>query len=54
MRRAVFFLIAAIACYAMILVIDAELAYVPKIVGTTYAVLALLATLDTVGRNGGR
>ncbi|MEP7055930.1 MAG: hypothetical protein ABI912_11850 [Actinomycetota bacterium] len=50
MRRFIFFIGAAVASFAMILVIDSHLRYVPTVVGCVYLILAALSGLDTLGR----
>jgi hypothetical protein len=53
-RRAGFFLGAAVVCLVMSLVIDAELRYVTYWLAGVYALLALLSSLDAIGRRGRR
>jgi hypothetical protein len=50
MRRSVFFLIAALASFAMIPVIETHLRYVPTVIGGVYVVLSLLSALDWTSR----
>jgi hypothetical protein len=49
-RRVGFFLVAALLCFALIPVLDAKFHWVPVAIGVIYLVLALLATLDLIGR----
>ena len=49
-RRVTFFAGAAVICIALIPLMDPKFHWVPKIVGGVYAVLALLALLDGLGR----
>ncbi|MGH9040494.1 MAG: hypothetical protein ACRDZ3_09700 [Acidimicrobiia bacterium] len=45
-RRALFFLIAGAASGALVLVVEDDLDYVPRLVGVVYAVLAIVSWLD--------
>ena len=49
-RRVGFFLGAALVCFVLIPVLDRKFQWVPRGVGIGYLVLALLATLDLIGR----
>jgi MFS-type transporter involved in bile tolerance (Atg22 family) len=49
-RRVGFILGAALVCFLLIPVLDHKFQWVPRVVGVAYVVLALLATLDLVGR----
>jgi hypothetical protein len=45
-RRALFFLIAALACGLIVPVTDPPLRWVPEVLGITYVVLAFASFLD--------
>lgn len=49
-RRVAFFAGAAVVCFALVPLIDEKFHWVPEGVGGIYAVLALLAGLDALGR----
>jgi hypothetical protein len=49
-RRATFFLGAAIVCFVMSFVIDAELRYVTYSLAGVYLLLSVLSLLDAIGR----
>lgn len=49
-RRVAFFAIAALACFALIPVIDEKFHWVPRTIGIVYVVLAVLAVADLIGR----
>jgi hypothetical protein len=49
-RRVGFFAGAAVACFVLIPLIDSKFHWVPESVGLVYAVLAILAALDALGR----
>jgi hypothetical protein len=49
-RRVLFFLVAALVCFALVPVLDTKFQWVPRAVGVVYVVLALLAALDLAGR----
>jgi hypothetical protein len=49
-RRALFFLIAAVVCVALVPLSVPDLRWVPIAVSVTYVVLALLAALDEISR----
>lgn len=49
-RRVAFFAGAAVVCFALIPLIDEKFHWVPEGVGAVYAVLAVLALLDDLGR----
>jgi hypothetical protein len=49
-RRVAFFAGAAVVCFTLIPLIDEKFHWVPETVGAIYAVLALLALLDVLGR----
>jgi hypothetical protein len=50
MRRSLFFLIAALASFAMIPVIETHLRYVPTTIGVVYVALSALSALDAISR----
>ncbi|MEO6714128.1 MAG: hypothetical protein ABIM89_11950 [Mycobacteriales bacterium] len=50
MRRSLFFLIAALAAFAMIPVIQPDLQYVPTGLGIVYVVLSAMSALDSRSR----
>ena len=45
-RRALFFLVAAVASGSLALVVEDDLAWVPRAVAVTYVVLAVASWLD--------
>jgi hypothetical protein len=50
-RRAVFFIVSAVVCIALVPVSVPELRWVPEVVAVVYAVLAVLSALDFVSRS---
>jgi uncharacterized membrane protein YhfC len=51
-RRALFFLVSALAAALLVPVSEPDLRWVPEAVSVTYVVLAVLSFLDTLGRAG--
>jgi len=50
-RRALFFVIAAVVCFVLVPLSDAEFRWVPEATGVTYVVLAGLSALDHWSRS---
>ena len=53
-RRALFFVIAAVLCLALVPVAEPNLRWVPEVTAGAYVVLALLSFLDAVSRRRSR
>lgn len=49
-RRIAFFATAAVVCFALIPLLDEKYKWVPKAVGSLYALLTVAATLEVVSR----